>query len=305
MKCVTVPLTCFVASTKMQRFALNINATESIQLTRFEPSVAAIAHIIIAPAMGVSQLFYQALALWLNQQGYAVTTFDYRAMGSSQDKALSEYSLNILNWAQEDCSVVLANVIKQPSKLPIYWLGHSLGGQIFPLIKQIEQVTKVITIASGTGYWKHNAPALRRKAPLFWYVIVPLLTSIFGYFPGRKLGMVGDLPKQVIYQWRRWCLHPEYCVGVESAAVRQQFTQLQVPLTSVCFSDDEMLSWQNMQDLHALFGTNNKQLKCYTPQQVGVDRIGHLGFFRAQFKDNLWPQILLPELLLPLQSSAQ
>jgi predicted alpha/beta hydrolase len=282
----------------MQRFALNINATESIQLTRFEPSTTAIAHIIIAPAMGVSQLFYQALALWLNQQGYTVTTFDYRAMGSSQEKALKDYSLDILSWAKKDCSAVLANVINQSSKLPIYWLGHSLGGQIFPLIKQIAQVAKVITIASGTGYWKHNVPALRRKAPLFWYVIVPLLTSIFGYFPGRKLGMVGDLPKQVIYQWRRWCLHPEYCVGVESADVRQQFTQLQVPLTSVCFSDDEMLSLQNMQDLHALFGTNNKQLKCYTPQQVGVERIGHLGFFREQFKDNLWPQLLLPELLL-------
>ena len=81
----------------MQCFALNINASESIQLTRFEPRATAIAQIIIAPAMGVSQAFYQALALWLSQQGYAVTTFDYRAMGSSQDKALKDYSLDILS----------------------------------------------------------------------------------------------------------------------------------------------------------------------------------------------------------------
>jgi predicted alpha/beta hydrolase len=288
----------------MPSFSLDITATESIVLTQFEPKNTPKGHIIIAPAMGVSQSFYQALANWLSQQGYTVTTFDYRGMGASRHKALGDYELNILSWATQDCSAVLAKVIAQVKKrqqtqeqdLPIIWLGHSLGGQIFPLIKQIEQVSKIITIASGTGYWKQNAPALRRKAPIFWYLIVPLLTSLYGYFPGKKFGMVGDLPKQVIYQWRRWCLHPEYCVGVESAEVRQQYSQLQMRLTSLCFSDDEMLSQQNMHNLHALFGTSHKQLKFYTPEQVGVKRIGHLGFFRKQFKDTLWPQILLPEL---------
>jgi predicted alpha/beta hydrolase len=288
----------------MPSFSLDITATESIVLTQFEPKNTPKGHIIIAPAMGVSQSFYQALANWLSQQGYTVTTFDYRGMGASRHKALGDYELNILSWATQDCSAVLAKVIAQVKKrqqtqeqdLPIIWLGHSLGGQIFPLIKQIEQVSKIITIASGTGYWKQNAPALRRKAPIFWYLIVPLLTSLYGYFPGKKFGMVGDLPKQVIYQWRRWCLHPEYCVGVESAEVRQQYSQLQIRLTSLCFSDDEMLSQQNMHNLHALFGTSHKQLKFYTPEQVGVKRIGHLGFFRKQFKDTLWPQILLPEL---------
>ncbi|WP_340677034.1 alpha/beta fold hydrolase [Paraglaciecola sp.] len=286
----------------MPSFSLDITNTESIVLTQFESKFMPKGHIIIAPAMGVNQSFYKALANWLSQQGYAVTTFDYRGMGASQHKSLGDYELDILSWATQDCSAVLAKVITQAKEqqqdLPIYWIGHSLGGQIFPLINQIEQVSKVITIASGTGYWKHNAPALRRKAPIFWYLIVPLLTSLFGYFPGKKFGMVGDLPKQVIYQWRRWCLHPEYCVGVESDEVRQQFSQLQVRLTSLCFSDDEMLSLQNMQDLHALFGTNHKQLKFYTPEQAGVKRIGHLGFFREQFNDSLWPQLLLPELAM-------
>lgn len=280
----------------MQRRTLAINDAESIQLIQYSASSSAKGHVVIAPAMGVTQAFYQPLAHWLSQQGFNVTTFDYRGIGESQQKPLRQYNLDILQWAKQDCSAALAQVLEQNTALPVYWLGHSLGGQIFPLIAQIEKVTKVITLASGTGYWKHNAPALRRQAPMFWYVIVPVLTRMFGYFPGAKLGMVGNLPKSVMLQWRRWCLHPEYCVGVESAEIRRLFTQLHLPLVSISFSDDEMLSQQNMQDLHALFGSTRKQLKNYSPQQFGVKRIGHLGFFREQFKQTLWPEILLPEL---------
>lgn len=252
--------------------------------------------IVIASAMGVAQAYYQSIANWLTEQGYCVLTFDCSGIGESKDKHLKEYRCNILDWATDEYSAALQFVLDTDSSSPIYWLGNSLGGQIFPLVDNIEQVKKVITVSSGTGYWKHNAPALRKKAPLFWYFIMPLATSLLGYFPGKKLGMVGDLPKQVMFQWRRWCLHPEYCVGVESESVKAKFQQLEVPLVSVCFSDDEMLSLTNMHDLHALFGNKNKELKNLHPKDLGEKRIGHLGFFREQFKDNLWTRLLLSEL---------
>lgn len=252
--------------------------------------------IVIASAMGVTQAYYQPIANWLTEQGYCVLTFDCNGMGESKDKHLKEYQCNILDWATADYSAALQFVLDKNSNSPIYWLGHSLGGQIFPLVDNIAHVNKVITVSSGTGYWKHNAPALRKKAPLFWYFIMPIATSIFGYFPGKRLGMVGDLPKQVMYQWRRWCLHPEYCVGVESDSVKAKFQQLKVPLVSISFTDDEMLSLTNMQDLHALFGNENKKLKTLDPKDVGEKRIGHLGFFREKFKDNVWSRLLLSEL---------
>jgi predicted alpha/beta hydrolase len=252
--------------------------------------------IVIASAMGVAQAYYQAIAEWLSEQGYCVLTFDCSGMGESRDKHLKEYQSDILDWATQDYSAALQFVLNTYPESPIYWLGHSLGGQVFPLVDNIEQVSKVITVSSGTGYWKHNAPALRKKAPLFWYFIMPVATSLFGYFPGKRIGMVGDLPKQVIYQWRRWCLHPDYCVGVESENVKAKFQQINVPLTSITFTDDEMLSLTNMRDLHALFGNKNKELKEVHPEQVGEKSIGHLGFFKEKFKHNLWYSLLLSEL---------
>jgi predicted alpha/beta hydrolase len=252
--------------------------------------------VVIASAMGVAQAYYQPIAHWLSEQGYSVLTFDCSGMAQSKDKHLKEYQNNIIDWATQDYSAALQFMLNTDSASPIYWLGHSLGGQVFPLVDNIEHVSKVITVSSGTGYWKHNAPALRRKAPFFWYFIMPIATSLFGYFPGKKIGMVGDLPKQVIYQWRRWCLHPEYCVGVESESVKTKFQQINVPLVSISFTDDEMLSLTNMHDLFALFGIENKELKNVHPKDVGEKRIGHLGFFREKFKDNLWPRLLLNEL---------
>jgi predicted alpha/beta hydrolase len=252
--------------------------------------------IIIASAMGVAQSYYQSIASWLTEQGYCVLTFDCSGMGESKGKHLKEYQCNILDWATDDYSAALQFVLDTNSASPIYWLGHSLGGQVFPLVNNIERVKKVITVSSGTGYWKHNAPELRNKAPLFWYLVMPIATSLFGYFPGKRLGIIGDLPKQVMFQWRRWCLHPEYCVGVESENVKAKFQQIDVPLHSIYFTDDEMLSLTNMQDLHVLFGNKNKNLKTVLPKDVGEQRIGHLGFFREKYKQNLWPKLLLSEL---------
>jgi predicted alpha/beta hydrolase len=62
-------------------------------------------------------------------------------MGGSKDKHLKEYQCNILNWATQDYSAALKFVINTSSTSPIYWLGHSLDGQVFPLIHIIEQVS--------------------------------------------------------------------------------------------------------------------------------------------------------------------
>jgi predicted alpha/beta hydrolase len=85
-------------------------------------------------------------------------------------------------------------------------------------------------------------------------------------------------------------------VGVESQSVKNRFQEIEVPLVSITFTDDEMLSLTNMRDLHALFGHENKELKEVHPKEVGEKRIGHLGFFREKFKHNLWPKLLLSEL---------
>ena len=46
--------------------------------------------VLIVPAMGVPQKYYEPLAAWLAGEGYAAATFDYRGMGLSRNGPLRE-----------------------------------------------------------------------------------------------------------------------------------------------------------------------------------------------------------------------
>lgn len=251
--------------------------------------------VFLVPAMGVTQQFYQPFASWLSQQGFLVATFDYRGIGESRITSLKGFKADIETWATQDASAVLAALVKQLDGKPLIWLGHSLGGQIIPLVYGFEQASKIITVAAGNGYWKLNAPQLKRKARLFWHGIVPLVLPLFGYFPGKRLGMVGDLPAGVMQQWKQWCLHPHYAVNTLERLKR--YATVTQPFNVFYFTDDEMLSPQSVESMCGFYRHAAKNLQLINPHIIGVDRIGHMGFFRVEMKEVLWETVLKAALI--------
>jgi predicted alpha/beta hydrolase len=152
------------------------------------------------------------------------------------------------------------------------------------------------TGATGSGYWRENTRRIRPLAWWLWFVIAPPALALLGYFPGRMLRKVGDLPKGVMAQWRRWCLDPEYAVGAEGDAVRAEYAAVRLPIVSLSFSDDEMMSARNVESIHGFYANAPRKMKRIAPRDIGVRRIGHFGFFRAAFERSLWRPHLLPEL---------
>lgn len=250
---------------------------------------------LIVPAMGVEQRFYGAFANWLAERGYLVVTFDYQGMGRSRSGPLREVKANVVDWGRHDCSAVLAAVAEAAQDKPLYWIGHSLGGQILPFVDGRARITRAFSIASGSGYWRDNTAGLRGRAWLLWHFIAPTVTPLLGYFPGRRLGIVGDLPRGVIEQWRRWCLHPQYALG-EGEQMRIHYSAVHTPIVSLSFTDDEMMSQRSTEALLGFYRSAPKVSRRIAPEQLGVKRIGHFGFFREQFADTLWEGYLLPEL---------
>lgn len=251
--------------------------------------------IFLVGAIGVSQHYYGAFAKFLQKNGYSVLTFDLRGMGESLQGPLSKVNADMLTWAKFDFGAALQELISRVPNVPIAWIGHSLGGQMIPLTPSHTKVSKFITIASGSGWWKENSAELQKRVWLLWFVFVPLLTPIYGYFPGEKLKMVGDLPKGVILQWRRWCLNPQYVMGVENDSVKKLYRSFKFSITSLSFSDDEMMSQKNIASLHGFYSASTKKMLRFTPQELGKQRIGHFGYFRKENED-LWENQILPEL---------
>ncbi|HKU13883.1 MAG TPA: alpha/beta fold hydrolase [Steroidobacteraceae bacterium] len=267
----------------------------SLALHTFEPESTPLAAVVIPSAMGVTQDFYARFAEWLAARGYLAATFDYRGIGQSAPATLRGFDIDIRDWATQDCAAVIDFMKARVPGLQLHWVGHSLGGQLLGLIPNREHIDRVITVATGNGYWRENSWQTRRFVWWLWYVIAPLALQVAGYFPGKRLRKVGDLPRGVMAQWRRWCLNREYVVGVEGESVRQAYAAVRTPMLSLSFTDDEMMSEQGIRSLHGLYRGAPIEYRRIAPRDVGVQRIGHFGFFRPQFAQTLWP--LVPQWL--------
>lgn len=276
----------------MQKQTLNAG-TSQLALRIYDSSGPARASVVIGGAMGVRQDYYTPFAEWLSSQGFRVTTFDYRGSGESLpdtvDGSLRGFKADLLDWASDYEAVIDAAKSALPDA-PLYLLGHSLGAQLPGFLKNQGQVDGMISIAAGSGYWRDNAPQLRRMILYFWYVLVPLATCLFGYFPGRKLKKVGDVPAGVMLQWRKWCLDPQYSVGAEGESARLSYGRVSFPVKALSITDDELMTWRGTQNLINLYANAPRSFERIAPADLQVKRIGHFGFFREQFDQTLWPR---------------
>lgn len=273
---------------------MTIIAADGYRLAaRLYPAGAAVRGVaLIVAAMAVKQDFYTELASWLTARGWDVITFDYRGIGDSAPPLLRGFEADILTWAQQDCAAALARARERAGGRPLIWIGHSLGGQILAMTPGNESLDAAITVASGVGYWRENAYPLRRYSWWVWHLIVPVATAFCGYFPGRRLRVVGDLPKGVIRQWSRWCRHPDYAVGVEGEPMRELYRAVTLPLLSISLTDDEYMSERNVTVLHDFYVNARREMRRIAPADIGISRIGHFGFFRADVGERLWPAML-------------
>ncbi|ACV77209.1 alpha/beta hydrolase family protein [Nakamurella multipartita] len=246
--------------------------------------------VLLVPAMATPASFYRPLAAWLAESGFLTLTFDYRGTGGRAE--LRAERGDILRWAGDAASALEA-LVERADGLPVTWLGHSLGAQILPFAHH-GLIDQVIAVASGNGYWRHNVPAVRRRAPVFWRTVVPAAIATAGYFPGRRLGIIGDVPATVMRQWGRWCLSPGY-FEVDVPRIRDRAARVTTPMTSIWFTDDELVTATAIDTLDALFaGTPVEQLRL-DPAGFGLTRVGHHGFFREPNRE-LWASVLAPRL---------
>lgn len=198
----------------------------------------------------------------------------------------------MLRWAG-DAASALRYARDHADGLPISWVGHSLGGQVLPLVDH-EDLAAAVLVATGSGYWRLAPPRLRRTVPLLWYAVAPVSCRLLGYFPGRRLRTVGDLPAAAMLQWARWCRHPDY-IASESPEVRERFATVRTPVVALAFTDDEMMSRRSLESLLRWYTGTEPVVLASAPEDLGVTRMGHFGLFRSENR-RLWDTLVLPHL---------
>lgn len=268
---------------------INTPLGHHIGLTQFNPSESNNYTVVISSATGVLQHYYRKFALHFSQLGYTVYTFDYSGIGISDSKPkLLKRNTNKLDvWGKNDQATIIEYALNEKPSHKLILITHSIGGQILCLNKYINKLDAIVMVASQSGYWKHWKGFERIKMVIFWNIFIPLITPLFGYFPSKLMGLFENLPKQMVYQWRRWAQTKNYMLS-EFKHEDLHFSEFNKPLLSLSFPRDEYAPKSAVDWLTQQFVNAKIDRRHIIPKAYQIENVGHFGFFRDTFRSSLW-----------------
>ena len=245
--------------------------------------------LIIGPAMGMRSGFYRAIAEHFATLSYTVITFDYYGMLYAQRNEISEKP-KLSDWGYKDVNMVIKYSLRRFPDQDVFFLGHSIAGQVLPLAKKCSEIKAAFLVASqnaSSRYWD-GFPKL--KVNFFWYAIVPLMLCTIGYLPGIGYGGKHNLHKNIVQEWSRWGRNKIGLLGADPKA-NIRYKNINAPVKFLSFSDDRILAPRRaVEQLCTSYGSPYKYHEHIYPEREGLREIGHFGFFTLQYS-SLWSKI--------------
>jgi predicted alpha/beta hydrolase len=248
---------------------------------------------IIAGATGVPRSFYARFAVYLAEQGRPALTFDYRGIGGSLQGHVRHSPARFRDWGVLDTPGVLAWAAATHPNRPIHWVGQSYGGFATGLAHNNHLVDRQLGISTMTADVRYVTSRLERaRIAALLFIAGPALAHTLGYLPGWMNGGA-DLPKHVLLEWSTWVRSPGFLFGQTDLPEQKHFATLTAPLRFAYMEDDAWIGRAGVEDLAGRY-TNATERTFWpvTLQESGAAKIGHIGFFRSEFKSTLWPQAL-------------
>jgi predicted alpha/beta hydrolase len=242
--------------------------------------------VLLNGATATPQRYYEPFARYLAAQGLAVLTYDYRGVGLSRPQSLDGFSASLTEWARMDAAAALAHARARFPHDPVALVGHSFGVQLVGLIDDLRHTDAAVFMGGQLGYYGHWSGLARLGLGALWHAGVPLLTAAYGYLPGR-FGLGEDLPLGVAREWARWCRSPGYLTDTHPDAVHR-FRAFRVPTLSLGASDDPYAPPRAIHALLERLPAETVTHRHLVPGDLGVEGIGHFGFFRKPFEQTLW-----------------
>lgn len=275
---------------------IHISATDnyplSAQLYDPEQEVANQKILIINSATAIDKKLYHHYAIFMAENGYQVITYDYRGIAGSRPKKLRNFSASFIDWGQKDFEGVVNYTKKNFPNHKIITLGHSIGGSIIGMTEKNKEISGIINVGAQIAYYKDWKKDQRTKIYFMWHIVFPAVTKVFGYFPGKKLGLLEDIPKGVVQQWHNQRKHDDMKHQMKLNGTNFFYDSYPNKLLTLGVSDDPIGTLPAIQRIHNLFEKSDKNLEMIQVSKLDTKEIGHFGFFSRKFKHTLWQKTL-------------
>ncbi len=275
----------------MEKFRISAEDDFQIAATFFESLSPSEEIVVIAPATAATQLYYKSYARYVaHERRMNVLTFDYRGVGESLDGDIQESDATMSDWGFKDLKAAINWAYDQ--NYTVYLLGHSIAGQLYPFTETANKVCASYFVGSQTAsvhFWEGKEKIFLM---LFWRLLLPLVTKVYGYLPGWTLGAQTPVPKGVAEEWRSWGLHKDGAIRGMSE-LQNLYSQVTGYIHFLNIGDDKILAPRNaMEQLKWRYFSARTTMESVFPEDIGVEEIGHFGFFRSDFKPSLWSKPL-------------
>lgn len=254
---------------------------------------APVGHVIINPATGVLARYYHRYAAFLAGHGFEVLTYDYRGIGSSRPERLRGCGYRWRDWGEFDFDAALRFMADRAGGAPLLVVGHSIGGFLPGLAPSARLIDRMFTVGAQYAWWPDYGPNSRTGYFWKWHVAMPLITALCGYFPGRTLGWLEDLPAGVAFEWsfRRKRMEHSY-PRHRRAEVLARFASVTAPILAVASFDDDFATPAAMGRALSYYPNAPARIHQLWPNHVDRLEAGHFGLFHARHQGRFWQDSL-------------
>lgn len=250
--------------------------------------------VLVNPATGVAARYYHRYARFLAAHGFEVLTYDYRGIGLSRPASLRGSPIRWRDWGERDCDAALRFLAREADGVPLLVVGHSIGGFLPGLAGSGASISRMLTMGAQYAWWMDYAPRQRAGLLLKWHLAMPALTALFGYFPGRRLGWLEDLPAGVAHEWsfrgpRFETSHPR----AERAAVRARMAAVKADILALSMADDPFGTVPALRRTLGYYTGARRTLVRLAPADYGRAAIGHFSLFHDSHASGFWLDTLI------------
>lgn len=249
--------------------------------------------IVLSSATGIKKEFYINFSKFLTTKGYNVLLYDYRGVGGSAPEDMKASKAYMHEWGTMDMNAVVNYLVHEKRITSIIWVGHSVGAQLIGFLEQQQYVSKVVAINAALGYWRYFPFRMKFLIWFLWYFIGPLMVKVYGYGKMRTIGWGENLPRNILFEWREWCLSKTYFMTcLERKLHTDRFYNFTIPITAIYTSDDFIANDKTVPLMMKFFPNSPQKIVRLDVEEHTRHKVGHTGIFRRKFEKNMWPVLV-------------
>ncbi len=250
--------------------------------------------VVIACGAGIPAQYYSRMAQFLANKGMPVLSFDYRGIGASRRGSMKDIDAGVETWATLDLDAALVTARTRFPLAPLCVVAHSFGGLLIGATAMSPSIERVVFLGPHTGYWGDYRPRWRCLLFATWHVFMPIMTKLFGYFPGQALRLGEDLPRKFALEWagRR---QPTL---LKTAEQQRRFSDLlarygetRASALALTVTDDAFAPMAAGRRLLSLYPNLVVKHESVAPIDLRRLRLGHMAFVRQSSGKYFWERI--------------